>query len=50
MALAKEKRLQSPSGRTGRDKDMLNELQFNLKLFYAQRNMYLTGFTLFLAM
>lgn len=50
LTLAKEKKAQLSLGRTGRDKDMLNELQFNLKLFYAQRNMYLTGFTLFLAM
>lgn len=50
LALSKEKSMQASLGRMGRDKDVLNELQFNLKLFYAQRNMYLTGFTLFLAM
>ena len=31
-------------------KDVHGDAQLNLKMFYAQRNMYLTGFTLFLAM
>ena len=30
--------------------DVRTDAQLNLKMFYAQRNMYLTGFTLFLAM